>query len=318
MNADIIRRYLPAYRKRLSDGNEEEKYKWDALRNFQTNWDIEAPDFKAMFSRSLQAESSNLWQSLNYLPKKMIESYCDIDPEAVREAFRSLYDEEQPVGERIEGFIAFCQDMLHRRNEGQPAENRLNQHYHRDVRAISLYLFFRYPERHYLYKFSFAKQFLQRVGADTISARWSAAEKYRFYCNVCDGLREILEADDDLMGEYRAWLSAHGFNDPANHLLTQDVLMCIGEYGETTDVTAPNGLAASRIQSRETDLPSKNVILYGPPGTGKTYRLRSEFFDRFTERRQLRTEEERLDALAAQRMWNRPGRTCSTSSSRAC
>ena len=33
-----------------------------------------------------------------------------------------------------------------------------------------------------------------------------------------------------------------------------------------------------------------NTILYGPPGTGKTYRLKNEFFEKFTDKNANQTE----------------------------
>lgn len=97
-SGSLITKYYIA---QLQAGNEQERYKWEALRNFQQTWDMDTPDFKEMFSATLQAASTNLWESFNCFPKKMIEIYSGIDPEAVRSAFRSLYDEDRPVDERI-------------------------------------------------------------------------------------------------------------------------------------------------------------------------------------------------------------------------
>lgn len=46
-----------------------------------------------------------------------------------------------------------------------------------------------------------------------------------------------------------------------------------------------------------------NTILYGPPGTGKTYRLKNEFFDRFTDESANQTEEEYLQDLVSNYSW---------------
>ena len=150
MNKERIEQYLPHYIARLQAGNEQERYKWEALRNFQQTWDIDALDFKEMFSASLQAASTNLWESFNYLPKKMIEIYSGIDPEAVRSAFRSLFDEDRPVDERMTEFIEFCNGMVEKHRLIAPEGTKVERHYHGDGRAICLYLFFRFPERHYL------------------------------------------------------------------------------------------------------------------------------------------------------------------------
>jgi 5-methylcytosine-specific restriction protein B len=44
-----------------------EKYKWIAVKHFQDNWDIDAPDFVAMMKTSL-AKTGNLLVSVNNFP----------------------------------------------------------------------------------------------------------------------------------------------------------------------------------------------------------------------------------------------------------
>ena len=48
---------------------------------------------------------------------------------------------------------------------------------------------------------------------------------------------------------------------------------------------------------------SLNTILYGPPGTGKTYKLKNEFFERFTNQKFTQTEEDFLQELVVNRSW---------------
>ncbi len=49
--------------------------------------------------------------------------------------------------------------------------------------------------------------------------------------------------------------------------------------------------------------PVRNIILYGPPGTGKTYRLRSKYFDRYTDSGTQVSMEEWRDSLLAELNW---------------
>ena len=48
---------------------------------------------------------------------------------------------------------------------------------------------------------------------------------------------------------------------------------------------------------------SLNTILYGPPGTGKTYKLKNEFFERFTDKISTQTEDEFLQELVINYSW---------------
>lgn len=62
---------IACYKKELTEGDrwEKEKYKWEAIKCFQDNWDLNAPDFAEMLKASL-AKTHNLLTSLNYYPQK--------------------------------------------------------------------------------------------------------------------------------------------------------------------------------------------------------------------------------------------------------
>ena len=73
-----------------------------------------------------------------------------------------------------------------------------------------------------------------------------------------------------------------------------------------TDFTLDNFLNTikSFLNKSKTNMKlTLNTILYGPPGTGKTYRLKNEFFDRFTDESANQTEEEYLQDLVSSYSW---------------
>ena len=47
-NSDKLKTLFETYKQHFSENFPEEKYKWEALKCFQDNWDIDALDFKAM------------------------------------------------------------------------------------------------------------------------------------------------------------------------------------------------------------------------------------------------------------------------------
>lgn len=61
----------------------DEKYKWEAVKHFQDNWDVNAPDFADMLERSL-AKTDNLLASMNNFPARMIGGFAKTAPEEVR------------------------------------------------------------------------------------------------------------------------------------------------------------------------------------------------------------------------------------------
>ena len=80
-----------------------EKYKWEAVKWFQDNWDVNASDFSEMLSRSLD-KTFNLLASNNNFPKGMIVGFAKAAPEEVRAMFIALFDESQDVFERMNAF----------------------------------------------------------------------------------------------------------------------------------------------------------------------------------------------------------------------
>ena len=81
----------------------EEKYKWQAVKHFQDNWELDAEDFPAMLKRSLE-KTGNLLASAGSFPRFMIERFSRSDPERVRAMFAALFDESADLHERMEAF----------------------------------------------------------------------------------------------------------------------------------------------------------------------------------------------------------------------
>ena len=81
-----------------------EGYKWRAVQHFQKHWNVDAKDFGAMFKEATR-RTDNLLASRNNFPKAMIEEFCNVDQEAVRQMFKVLYDEDRGLAERIQYFM---------------------------------------------------------------------------------------------------------------------------------------------------------------------------------------------------------------------
>lgn len=133
----------------------EEKYKWEAVKWFQDNWDVNAPDFAEMLNRSLD-KTYNLLASANNFPKGMIVGFAKSAPEEVRAMFLSLYDESKDVYERINAFKMQSTVLLEKYGNGAA------QHYQYE-NAISTYLWLRFPDKYYIYKFG---------GRDVCTEEW--------------------------------------------------------------------------------------------------------------------------------------------------
>lgn len=81
----------------------DEKYKWEAVKCFQVNWDVNSDDFTYMLAKAL-SQTGNLLASVNNFPARMITKFAEIAEEEVRAMFIELFDESKDVYERISNF----------------------------------------------------------------------------------------------------------------------------------------------------------------------------------------------------------------------
>ena len=76
--------FLAKYKENFVNFNwKKEKYKWEAIKCFQDNWDVNASDFPGMLKRSL-AKTYNFLASMNNFPGRMILQFAEAFPEEVR------------------------------------------------------------------------------------------------------------------------------------------------------------------------------------------------------------------------------------------
>ena len=148
-NNSKLQSVLTEYKKALASGWwGDEQFKWEAIKCFQDNWNINATNFAEMLDRSL-AKTSNLLTSYNNFPKGMILQLAKAVPEEVCTMFASLFDESSNVVGRIENFKLQSEILLKKYGNGAA------QHYQTE-NAISTYLWLRYPDKYYIYKTIYA------------------------------------------------------------------------------------------------------------------------------------------------------------------
>lgn len=89
----------------------------------------------------------------------MIISFAKTAPEEVRAMFIALFDESTDIFERIHAFKLQSTVLLEKYGNGAA------QHYQYE-NAISTYLWLRYPDKYYIYKFSEVKIVAGELEAD--------------------------------------------------------------------------------------------------------------------------------------------------------
>lgn len=124
-----------------------EKYKWHAVQWFQDKWNIEAPNFAEMLENAL-SKTLNLLASQNAFPRSMLIQFAQVAPEEVRKMFIGLFDENKDLAKRVQDFMEMSEVIRSKYDDGT-----WNRHY-QNTNVVSTYLWLRFPNKYYIYKYS--------------------------------------------------------------------------------------------------------------------------------------------------------------------
>ena len=205
-----------------------EKYKWEAVKWFQDNWDVNAQNFPEMLNRSLD-KTFNLLASNNNFPKGMIVGFAKAAPEEVRTMFIALFDESKDVYERMNAFKLQSSILLEKYGNGAA------QHYQYE-NAISTYLWLRYPDKYYIYKFGEVKTVSSELESDYRFKKGAYADNIRNFLRLYDEISAALKEDTELVNLFQSQLTDTCYPDPELKTLTIDVGFYISRYYSQKDV----------------------------------------------------------------------------------
>ncbi|WP_273188104.1 AAA family ATPase [Dialister succinatiphilus] len=193
----------------------EEKYKWEAVKCFQDNWDIHAADFENMLSQSL-SKTSNLLASTNNFPAGMIIEFAHAAPEKVRAMYMDLFDESKDVFGRIESFKKQSNILL------KKYKSTAKQHYQHE-NAITTYLWLRYPDKYYVYKYSEARSVSNKLDSNYKFKKGSYTDNLKSFYDFYNEIRESLKRDSTLIDLFKSQLTDDCYPDSELRTLTFDV-----------------------------------------------------------------------------------------------
>ena len=210
----------------------DEKYKWEAVKCFQDNWDVNAPDFADMLTRSL-AKTYNLLASMNNFPAKMIQGFAKVAPEEVRAMYIALFDESKDVVTRILDFKNQSSILLEKYGNGA------GQHYQYE-NAVSTYLWLRYPEKYYIYKYGEVKAVADELGSDYRFKKGAYADNLRNFFALYDEICQELKNDSGLVSLLKSQLTDTCDPDAELHTLTIDVGFYTSRYINSAKTAEPS------------------------------------------------------------------------------
>ncbi len=206
----------------VSEQWKNEKFKWEAVKHFQDNWDVNATDFPGMLEESL-SETYNLLTSRNRFASGMINIFAKAAPEEVRGMFISLFDESHDVVERI---LEFRDQAAVLRDKYTPDAK---QHY-QDENAVSTYLWLRYPDKYYIYKYGEVRTVAKELGSDYKFKKGAYADNLRNFYALYDEICAYISTDEELIKLFKSQLTDSCYPDPQYRTLTIDVGFYISRY----------------------------------------------------------------------------------------
>jgi MoxR-like ATPase len=278
---------ITAYKAYFPEHWKDERYKWEAVWHFQKNWDIHAPNFLEMFMEATD-KTFNLLANMNNYPRGMIKAFATADAEAVRGMYIQLFDESKNLAERIEQFQASADEMRVKYDDGT-----WKQHY-QTANAISTYLWLRYPDKYYIYKYSEVRSFANEINSDFYPKKNRATENvegsYKFY----DEIRKVIVMDHELDKLLNEALKDSCYPDPEKITMTIDLGFFVSRFyhqekevtqceqrsiseKDLTYYTKQDFLSQVYMSEERYDTlvmllkNKKNLILQGAPGVGKTF-----------------------------------------------
>ena len=99
----------------------------------------------------------------------MIRGFAEADAEAVRAMFIDLFDETKYFEERIEKFQSDAEALRVKYDDGI-----WKQHY-QNLNSISTYLWLRYPDKYYIYKYSEYRAVAKELDSDFIPKKGASS-----------------------------------------------------------------------------------------------------------------------------------------------
>lgn len=215
-----------------------EHYKWVATTQFKNVFDniikFEDDDLSAKLEQALKRQE-NLLSAPHYYAKQVLVKAARIAKEDVRSALLMLFDEEKPLSDRADEFISQMRDIVN----ANKAEEQSNEKFgsketsQQDMHAVSVYLSFMYPDRHYIFKSSVWYDFRDIIGLSYPSL---SVYTHRLvgYEDLCGHIRKVLLADQELISLHDKWYNDSDGEHPKDisdyHLLTQDFIYSIGVH----------------------------------------------------------------------------------------
>ena len=227
---NLIRDLVKQYKKDFLKYWEGEKYKWQAVKWFQDNWNINAPDFGSMFDNATSKTDNLLASNQNY-PKGVILEFAKEFPSETKQLFIDLYDEKVDLKIRVNNFKSKTTELVNKHNDLYP-DNTWNNSYQQE-NAITTYLWLRYPDKYYIYKYTEYKAVFERLGCPDLIKAGGGYQNIKNGFEIYDKIAEVLSKDEEFKTILSSVLTDDCYPDKNFRSLTVDLGHYVKSYLKT-------------------------------------------------------------------------------------
>ena len=244
INQAKLQEVIVAYKKYFPTHISNELFKWKAVKHFQDKWDVEAPNFIQMFWEAT-ALFNKLLASMNHFPRGMVKDMYESEPETVRQMFRDLYDEEQPLANRVNLFRAEADRI---RKQYWPEK----MHY-QDLNSISTYLWARFPNKYYIYKYSEIRDTSRVLESNLVVSKGVDGEVLLQAFEFFDLIRETVQNDSEIRPMLNSTLTSDCFRDENLNCVVIDIDFFVSRFYTDNSYIIPNSLEHDDTIKETTD-----------------------------------------------------------------
>lgn len=228
---DIIDDLLAFYKVSFQKHWEDEKYKWQAIKCFQDNWNIDADDFSEMFKNATKL-SSNLLASISSYPGAQIQDFAKENQSKTKSMFEDLYNESKDLEDRILLFKTTSEEILTEHNQKHPDD--IWKTCYQNENSISTYLWLKYPDKYYIYKFGEVKNIESLISNNPVIKKGYGIKNLLAAKDLYDQLCEIIKEDDDIIDQFEKARTDDCYKDPEYRTLTIDFGFQVSRYYANT------------------------------------------------------------------------------------
>lgn len=144
-NTENFNKKVDAYCEVFSKRWTNEKVKWEAVKQFQENFNIESSDLAENLNKSINKHS----MANKVSPRGMLISLARYDAETMRNALKVLFNESQPLASRIESFLKTCNEVKEASNKNNGTKWGVSG---QNPSTATELLELRYPDKYFGYR----------------------------------------------------------------------------------------------------------------------------------------------------------------------